>query len=107
MYRPFRSRVIDGRKNSPGNFALGAVHCLWKRRLAKLNANNPRPIADSRWWFKAILPVSSSGVLAFFAFAAEPRPGHRFQTSLRDRLLADPAHSENTLLDSSEGFFDC
>ena len=52
MYRPFRSRVIDGRKNSPGNFALGAVHCLWKRRLAKLNANNPRAIADSHWWFK-------------------------------------------------------
>src|SRR5260370_13945103 len=30
----------------------GAVHCLWKRSLAKLNADNPRAIADSPWWFK-------------------------------------------------------
>ena len=80
---------------------------MWKRRLAKLNANNPGAIADSRWWFNPILPVSSRGVLAFFAFAAEPRPGHRFETSLRDRLLAFLAHSECTLLDPSECLLDC
>ena len=52
LYRPFCGRVIDDRKNSSGNFALRAVRCLWKLRLAKLSANNPRAIADSRRWFK-------------------------------------------------------
>jgi len=103
----FLCRVINGRKNSCGNFALGAVHCLWKRSLAKLNANNPRPIADSHWWFKAILPVSGGGVLTFFAFAAVACPWHRFQTSLRDRLLADLTHPVGTLTDPSDCLFDC
>ena len=30
-----------------------------------------------------------------FALAAVPCPWHRFQTSLRDRLLADLAHTPN------------
>ena len=107
IYRPFRGRVIDGRKNSSGNFALGAVHCLWKRSPAKLNANNPCAIADFQWRFKPILPVSSGGVLAFFAFAAVACPRHRFQTSLRDRLFADRTHPVGTLLDPSECLFDC
>jgi hypothetical protein len=51
--RRFRGRVSDGRKNSSENFVLGAVRCFRKRRLAKLNANNPRAIADfHRRWFK-------------------------------------------------------
>ncbi len=79
MYRPSRGREIDGRKNSSGNSALGAVHCSWKWSLAKLNANNPRPIADSRWWFKATLPVSSRRVLTFLAFAAVACPGDGVQ----------------------------
>jgi len=50
--RRFRSRVSDVRKNSSENFVLGAVRCFRKRRLAKLNANNPRGIADFHRWFK-------------------------------------------------------
>ena len=48
----FRGCVIDGRKNNPGNFGLGAVPYSWKQRLAKLNANNPCAISDSHWRFK-------------------------------------------------------
>jgi len=106
-HRPFRGRVIDGRKNSSGNFALGLFtvcgNGVWPNSTRTIHVKLPIHVGDS----KPIMLVSSGGVLAFFAFAAEPGPGHRFQTSLRDRLLADPAHSENTLLDSSEGFFDC
>ena len=53
------------------------------------------------------MAVSAGGVLMFFAFAAMACPWHRFQTSLRDRLLAGLAHSECTLLDPSEYLFDC
>ncbi len=71
-----------------------------------LNANNqvvlPIPVGGS----KPILPVSSGGVLAFFAFAAEPRPGHRFQTSPRDRLIADVADSVRAPSDPSQGLLD-
>jgi hypothetical protein len=106
-YRPFRGRGIDGRKNSSDNFALRAVHCLRKRSLVKLSANNPRAVADSRWWSKAVLPVSSARVLKLFAFAAVACPWHRFQTGLRDRLLADLTHPVDTLSDPSECLFDC
>jgi hypothetical protein len=48
----FRGCVIDGRKNNAGNFGLGAVPCSWKRRLAKLDSNNPCAISDSHSRFK-------------------------------------------------------
>jgi hypothetical protein len=47
-----------------------------------------------------------SGVLSFFALTAEVRPRHRFQTSLRDRLLADLTRPVGTLLDPSQCLFD-
>jgi len=43
----------------------------------------------------------------FFAFAAVACPWHRFQTSLRDRLLADLTHPVGTLSDASDCLFDC
>ena len=106
-YRRFRGRVIDGRKNSPRNFALGLFtvcgNGVWANSTRTIHVLLPIPVGGS----KAILPLSSGGVLAFFAFAAVPRPGHRFQTSLRDRLLADLTHPVGTLLDPSECLFDC
>ena len=46
-------------------------------------------------------------MLAFLALTTEARPGHRFQTSLRDRLLADHTYSVCPLSDPSECLFDC
>src|SRR6266446_5701143 len=55
---------------------------VWLNAMRTIQVLFPIRVGGS----KPILSVSSGGVLAFFAFAAEPRPGHRFQTSLRDRL---------------------
>jgi hypothetical protein len=62
-------------------------------------AHNPRPCLGRtprtrRLWGSVRSTPSRGRVLAFLALAAEPRPGYRFQTSLRDRLLADLTHSE-------------
>src|SRR6266852_4869339 len=105
--RPFRCRVIDDRKKAPWQFCVGGCSLfvetgVWPNSSRTIQVLLPIPVGGP----KPILPVSSGGVLAFFAFAAEPRPGHRFQTSLRDRLLAYLAHSECTQLDPSECLLD-
>src|SRR6266852_2155271 len=46
-------------------------------------------------------------MLTLLALAAVACPWHGFQTSLRDRLLADLTHPVSTLSDSSECLFDC
>ena len=77
LYRPFCGRVIDDSKDSSGEFALGAVRCLRKLRLAKLSANNPRANADFRWWLKtniAGVKRGSAHVLCIRGRAASKAP---------------------------------
>ena len=45
-------------------------------------------------------------MLLLLAVAAVARPRHRFQSGMRDRLLARLTHAECTLPDSSQGFVD-
>jgi len=80
---------------------LGAVRCLWKRRLAKLNTNNPRPLV-----VQSDIAVSSGRLLALLALAAVVRPGHRVETSPRYRLIEGVANSVRALSDPSQGLLD-
>src|SRR6266568_3310671 len=101
-----RCGVVDDRKNRPWQFCVGGRSLLSACRQNSTRTIQlllPTPVGGP----KPILPVSSGGVLAFFAFATGPRPRHHFQTSLRDRKLAYLAHSECTLLDPSECLLDC
>ena len=100
--RPFPSCGVA----SPAILRWGLFAVLWKRSLVKLNANNRRPIAHSRWWFKGILPVSSGRLLPLLALAAVVCPGHRFETSPRDRLIAGIANSVRAMSDPSQGHLD-
>jgi len=42
-------RVIDDRKNGSENFSVGGCSLFVETEYGKLNANNPRVIADSHW----------------------------------------------------------
>ena len=86
---------------------LRAVHCLWKRRLAKLNVNNPIAIADSRWWFKTNIAGVKRRSARDLCIRGSGAPRHGFQTSLRDRLLADRTYSVVTVSDPNDCLFDC
>ena len=42
-------RVIDDRKNGSETFSVGGCSLFVETEYGKLNANNPRVIADSHW----------------------------------------------------------
>jgi len=79
IYSPFRGGVVDGRKTSSGNFALGLFtvcgNVVWPNSTRTIHVLLPIPVSGS----KPILPVSSGGVLAFLAFPAVACPGDGVQ----------------------------
>jgi len=83
---PFRCRRIDDRKKAPWQFCVGGCSLFVERRLA----NAMRTI---QVLFPIASPVQSQycrvkrGVLAFFAFAAEPRPGTASRRALETACL--------------------
>ena len=81
-----------------------------KKILLPGNANaaqNRKPLPKSREERPLLIRDQlHSGTLPLFALTAEVRPGHRFETNLRDRLLADHTYAKRALSDAIQCLFD-